>query len=301
MNNHEEKIFTKTPLNDKININGIYTIHYFKYGQNFRFENESHDFYELVYIDSGTAIVVADGKKHNLKQGEAFIHAPNVSHTIYTNKEFSNSAIVTFDCNSPIIHDLSGKIIKFSEFDKILLNKIINEGKISFSDKPNDLYLTKMNKRANAPFAGEQIIKNCTELLLISLIRSQTTLDIDNDITPISLSSDKIVESILKILHEKLDSSLNINLDEISFSLGFSKSHIKTQFKKKTGFSILQYFISLKIEKAKKLLSQQKYTVCEISDMLGFSSVYYFSRQFKTHTNMSPTKYVNSINADNIL
>ena len=50
-----------------------------------------------------------------------------------------------------------------------------------------------------------------------------------------------------------------------------------------------------------KLLSQQKYTISEISDILGFSSVYYFSRQFKLYTNMSPTKYVNSINADNVL
>jgi len=293
--------FIKNNLIKKINVTGLYTVHYFKYGLNFRFEKESHDFWELVYIDSGSTVVVSNEEKFNLKQGQAFLHRPNASHTIYTEKEFANSAIVSFECNAPSIDILAGKVLKFSEFDKILLNRIVTEAKLSYSDKLNDLYLKKMNKNPSAPFAGDQIIKNSIELLLISLIRSQSQPEEKNNTSPIGVGSDKIVESILNILRKKLDSSTNINLDEISFTLGFSKSHIKTQFKRKTGFSILQYFIGLKIEKAKKLLSQQKYTVSEISDMLGFSSVYYFSRQFKIHTNMSPTKYVNSINADNIL
>lgn len=293
--------FVKTNLIKKININAVYTIHYFKYGQNFRFENESHDFWELVYIDSGSAVVVCNDKKINIKQSEGFLHRPNSTHNIYTNKEFANSAIVSFECKSPLIDEIAEKVIKFSEFDKILLNKIINEAKLSYTDKLNDLYLKKMNKASNAPFAGEQIIKNSIELLLISLLRSETDDSTPKEISSIATGSDKIVESIKNILKEKLENSQNINLDELSFLLGFSKSHIKTQFKKKTGFSILQFFISLKIDKAKKLLSQQKYTVSEISDLLGFSSVYYFSRQFKIHTNMSPSKYSASINADNVL
>jgi AraC-like DNA-binding protein len=158
-----------------------------------------------------------------------------------------------------------------------------------------------MNKKLITPFAPEQIIKNCIELLLISQLRTLENQPKQSTISSISPISDKIVESILQILQEKLDQSANVNLDDISLELRFSKSHIKTQFKKVMGVSILQYFIGLKMDKAKKLLSQQKYTISEISDILGFSSVYYFSRQFKLYTNMSPTKYVNSINANNVL
>jgi AraC-like DNA-binding protein len=57
----------------------------------------------------------------------------------------------------------------------------------------------------------------------------------------------------------------------------------------------------MKIDRAKKLLSEQKYTISEISDMLGFNTVFYFSRLFKLHTHMSPTEYINSIKADNVL
>jgi AraC-like DNA-binding protein len=293
--------FIKNKLVRKIDVTGIYTIHYFKYGLNFRFEEEKHDFWELMYIDSGNAIIVSNGKKIKLKQGEAFLHEPNSSHTIYTNNEFANSAIISFECKNQDLSSLSGSVLTFSEFDKLLLNKLINEAKLSFSDKLNDLYLKKMSKKSVTPFAYGQLIKNCIELLLISQLRMKEDLPQMDKISSISPVSDKIVESILQILQEKLEQSANVNLEEISLELKFSKSHIKTQFKKIMGVSILQYFIGLKMDKAKKLLSQQKYTISEISDILGFSSVYYFSRQFKLYTNMSPTKYVNSINADNVL
>lgn len=293
--------FKKIKLNKNLNIPSIYTVHYFKYGMNFRFENEIHDFWELIYIDSGNAVVVNNQDKIILKQGEAYLHKPNDVHTVYTNDEFANSAIISFDCSSPDLENIARKKLVFSEFDKVILNKIINETKLGFSDKLNDLYLTKMNKSQNSPFAVNQAIKNCIELLFISLIRQQENTTFYPDTIAIGVISDKIVAEILSIMQEKLDKATTINLDELSFTLGFSKSHIKKQFKKKMGVSIIQYFIGLKIEKAKKLLSQHKFTVSEISDQLGFSSVYYFSRQFKLYTNMSPTKYINSINLENVL
>lgn len=299
MSNNTE--YKKSPLKPTIKVTGIYTVHYFKYGRNFRFKGEKHDFWEMVFIDSGNAKIIADEKELILKQGEAYFHKPNELHNIYTDDKFANSAIITFECKSRIIKQLGDKIHVLDEYEKSLLNKIIQEAKISYSDKLNDVYLTKMSKKATAPFGGEQIIKNCIELLIISLIRSSDNKINPSDNLSLNISSNKIVDSVKAILYEKLDSASSINLNDISYKLGFSKSYIKSQFKKQTGYSIIQYYIDLKIDKAKKLLSQQKYTVSEIADALGFSSVYYFSRQFKLHTDMSPTEYVNSIKADNVL
>lgn len=293
--------FYKNKLNSLINVSGIYTVHYFKYGRNFKYKGEKHNFWEIVYLDSGSAKISADDNVFKLKQGEAFLHSPNEYHNIHTDDEFANSVIITFDSNSEYLSALAGKILKFGEYEKSLLNIIVNETKSSYADKLNELYLTKMTKKQNALFGTDQIIKNCIELLIINLLRSSSSVANSLVEMTVNTGSDKIVDSVYAILQEKLNSSSKISLNEISYKLGFSKSYIKSQFKKKTGSSVIQYYISMKIDKAKKLLSQQKYTISEISDTLGFSSVFYFSRQFKTHTDMSPTEYVNSIKAHNVL
>ena len=293
--------YEKNSLPTLINVSGIYTIHYFKYGRNFRIQSERHNFWEMVYIDSGSAKVVAENKQLTLKQGEAYFHKPNELHTIYTDEKFANSAIVSFECKSRVLKLLSDRIHVLDEYQKSLLNKIVQEAKISYKDKLNEIYLLKMSKKHPAPFGGEQIIKNSIELLLISLLRTNTSQKISTTDSNLNFSSNKIVESVKNILQDRLENANTINLDEISYKLGFSKSYIKSQFKKQTGTSIIQFFIELKIDKAKKMLSQQKFTVSEIADSLGFSSVFYFSRQFKIHTDMSPTEYVNSIKADNVL
>jgi AraC-like DNA-binding protein len=293
--------FVKNDLHSPIDVTGIYTLHYFKYGRNFRFKVEQHDFWELVFIDSGSAKVVNGDETLSLHQGEAFLHKPNIPHTIYTDEIFANSAIITFESKSRALKSASDKILKFNEYEKTLLNKIISEAKLNFVERLNDVHLKKMTKKDCAPFGGEQIIKNSIELLLVSVIRNlHSGKAPDVDIT-LNVDSGQIVDSIRQILNDKLNNSESINLDEISYRLGFSKSYIKSQFKKKTGISIIQYFINMKIDKAKKLLSEQRFTVSDISDMLGFNSIYYFSRQFKLHTDMSPTEYINSIKADNVL
>jgi AraC-like DNA-binding protein len=293
--------YIKNNLSFSVKVSGIYTIHYFKYGKNFRFKDESHDFWEMVFIDSGNAKIIVDKKTLSLKQGEAIFHYPNRKHTIYTDDEFANSAIISFECKSLPIKMLSGKVFTFDDYEKTLLNKIIQEGKLSYEEKLNDVNLTKMTKRKDAPFGGEQIIKNSIELLLVSLLRKEISPSKTHQEVGVNLNSNQIVDNIKSILDSKLDNLEKINLDELSYALGFSKSYIKSQFKKKTGLSIIQYFINLKIDKAKKLLSQHKYTISEISDNLGFSSIHYFSRQFKVQTDMTPTEYVNSIKADNVL
>lgn len=292
--------FKKHPLKNHICISGVYTIHYFKYGKNFNYPEECHNFFELVYIDSGNAIIFSDNKSYELKQGEAFLHKPNVKHTIYTDNDFANSAIITFDCKNKEILPLCGNILHFNHEQKTLLNKVVNEAKISFSDPLDDLDLKKMNKRISAPFAGEQIIKNCIELLIISSIRNNNQNKATHSPVMNGLYS-PIVGEIMQYLNCKLDSSETVTLDDISIKTGFSKSYIKTKFKQEINKSIVQFFIELKIERAKKLLSHENKTVNEISDELGFSSVQYFCRQFKLRTNMSPSSYANSIKTDNLL
>ena len=57
----------------------------------------------------------------------------------------------------------------------------------------------------------------------------------------------------------------------------------------------MEYYSKLKIKEAKKLIRESTYSVSEISEMLGYSSIHIFSRAFKKKTGMSPTDYSKSI------
>lgn len=297
MNNEYQLLNLKKTLS----VDKICTIHYFKYCKQFKFTGEKHNFWEIVYIDSGEVSVIADDKAFNLKQGEAIFHKPNEYHNIFTADKFANSAIISFECTSRAMSFFKDKIIKFSDSEKELLNKIIIEGSKNFEEKLNELYLMKMTKKTDAPFGGEQLIKNYIELLLISLIRNNTTIENKDRISESirSKHSNEIVEKIITILKENIYSEINLTM--IANELFFSKTYLKNLFSKQTGTSIIQYYIDLKIDEAKKLISQSKYSFTEISLMLNFNSVHYFSRLFKMHTGMSPSEYAKSIKVDNLL
>ncbi len=62
-------------------------------------------------------------------------------------------------------------------------------------------------------------------------------------------------------------------------------------FKKETGLSPIEYRNRLRIERARTLLSRDICSVSEAAKLLGFESVYYFSRVFKQHTGVAPSQY----------
>ena len=64
-------------------------------------------------------------------------------------------------------------------------------------------------------------------------------------------------------------------------------------FRNETGQTPIEYRNRLRIERAASLLADGECTVGEISSMLGFGSLYYFSRIFKKMTGRSPTAYQN--------
>ena len=297
----KRETYYRVPLPSALKVGAIYTVHYFRYGKNFTYPLESHPFWELVFIDGGEALVTADGERMTLTQGEIRFHAPDVVHTIETKDEFSNSVIVSFEASGRIMAFLENKTFKLNQREKTLLRLILSEAKSSFEGRLDDPNQTKMTQKENSPFGSSQMIKNLLEILLLSVVRDnlKSGAVAGTESAPANVHADRIVESILKILKERVTAS--VTLDELADELYFSKTYIKAVFKKSTGISIIRYYNGLKIDEAKRLISTNKHTFTEISDMLGFSSVHYFSRIFKQYTDMTPMEYSKSIKEDNLL
>tara|TARA_R110002050_G_scaffold33007_2_gene84463 strand:+ start:51767 stop:52348 length:582 start_codon:yes stop_codon:yes gene_type:complete len=99
----------------------------------------------------------------------------------------------------------------------------------------------------------------------------------------------------VELIYESLNSnSLVRNSDYISERLQLPYDKISRVFSQVTGVTLAKYIILLKMEKAKDLLIGNAYTVSEISYMMDYSSVQYFSNQFKHHVGVTISTFKES-------
>lgn len=123
-----------------------------------------------------------------------------------------------------------------------------------------------------------------------------------------------IAQLILVFFHEKIDSlsdsfpawfkklltEIN-NIDFIEKSAKdvyklahYSPNHTIKFFKKYLGMTPTEYMNKLKLNYAGNLLKNTDYTILQISNMIGFSSLSYFISLFKKTYGVSPAEYRNN-------
>ncbi len=83
----------------------------------------------------------------------------------------------------------------------------------------------------------------------------------------------------------------SLNLTVIAGDMGFESSYLRRVYKFTTGMTIMQRLEEIRITQAKHLLLSGKYQNQEISEMIGFSDPFYFSRRFKQLCGMTPSEY----------
>jgi len=79
--------------------------------------------------------------------------------------------------------------------------------------------------------------------------------------------------------------------EQAAQDLNVGYSWFRKRFKSYTGLSPGQYYLQLKIEKAKEFLTSSNMRIKEISIELNFDSILYFSKIFKEKTGFNPTDY----------
>jgi two-component system response regulator YesN len=103
----------------------------------------------------------------------------------------------------------------------------------------------------------------------------------------------KIVEKTNLLISERFHQDMN--LDDISKELHISPQYLSRLYKNETGENFIERLTSVRIENAKKLMKESKYSIKEICYMSGYCDPNYFSKLFKKHVGISPTDYQKQI------
>ncbi|WP_215904619.1 beta-propeller fold lactonase family protein [Parasphaerochaeta coccoides] len=100
---------------------------------------------------------------------------------------------------------------------------------------------------------------------------------------------DHLIERALRFMQRHVRDS--ISLGDICGDLRLSDSYFIRLFKKRMHQAPMKHFMRLKVEAASALLTSTDKSIKEIAAHLSYSSEFHFSKQFKSHTGLSPSVY----------
>ncbi|ACT04139.1 response regulator transcription factor [Paenibacillus sp. JDR-2] len=98
----------------------------------------------------------------------------------------------------------------------------------------------------------------------------------------------KAVQYMIEYVHTHY--AEDITLEQLASQLYISKNYLNQLFKKVTGETFTNYVIRVRIEKAKVLLLEGKHLIYEVSEMVGYQNVPYFTTLFKKYCGVTPSE-----------
>ncbi len=256
-------------------------------------QKEVHDFWEMVYIDSGEARIISDDENFSATSGTLVFHKPGEVHAIEsTNNSSVRAYFVSFSSSSEITKLFESLKITVRHEQKTMLKKLYEEAQELYDTKPKlpqDGNFYSDSLKLNSPTGAQQLFRMHFEEFLISVIRL-----IEEKENVFFYESKKELDTfIFQKLTEKIKNSLysELSIPGLCSELGCGRTYLSILFKKNTGDTIMNYYNTLKVKEAKKLIDKGNLSLSEISETLHFSTPYYFSRVFKRIEGITPTKY----------
>ncbi len=283
--------YVKHKITNLISINKIVTIHYYELDKNFYFDGESHNFWEMVFIDSGSVEIKSNNNTYHLTQGDIIFHKPNEFHTLKADRNSaSNVFVISFVCSSEAMNFFKGKTMCVPSKLKKYICTLIEEYSQTFN--PMSVEDTKLELREDSPIGGQQMIRTHLEQFLIMLIRNEDT----NHNSRMFMSKESMENHLVSQMMSQIEERVyeKISVEHVCKMFNYSRTYLSKIFKSYSGYTILEYILMNKIRVAKKLIREGNYNFTQISELLAFDNPHYFSRVFKRITNMTPKDYKNS-------
>lgn len=273
---YEETPIVYEPIVSHINIKEILAYYYQVRNANYTFEGEKHDYWELTFIDNGELETTVDGETYELDEMDFILYAPGQYHTQRTGNSKSCSYLtLLFEMDTPDPYLLTNRVYHSHRDIHSAMNNLI---KISNNEMLYD---------------GELMLCYLKELI-IRILQYDFLESSPIASTPTQQRfENELLNEIIIYINDNIYEQLTI--EEICMKFSISRSSLQTLFKNNLGVAPKHYISDIKLKKSKLLIKESVYTISEISSMLGFTSIHYFSRKFKQHFGITPSDYAKTL------
>lgn len=138
----------------------------------------------------------------------------------------------------------------------------------------------------------EQRIKSLVRNREIVRDKALKLTEQDNDDQHVILANelnDHFVRRAVEVIQNNMQ-NLEFDKDNFAMEMHVSGSLLYKKIKALTGQSPTDFIKSIRLNRAIELLQSRKYTITEVSELCGYSSISYFSTVFKKYFGKSPTE-----------
>lgn len=236
-----------------------------------------HERLEILVVDSGKLYASCGGHDICAKKGDIIVVNCEQTHSAHTNESPVEYRAFMFELSG-----LSNSAIEKKEYLEPLMR-----GRMTFEyflrdEFLNDIFDKMSSEKHRGDIAFPIYLKSYIYLLLGRLCRYHTESKV------VAAVDDKSLYDILEYIEEHFDNAISVK--DLSASFGYTESYLCRKFKKATGLSPAKYIVTLRLEKAEKLLLSTEYSCEEIATICGFHDRNYFSRCFSATYGMTPTE-----------
>lgn len=109
----------------------------------------------------------------------------------------------------------------------------------------------------------------------------------------VSLKASTYKSKIIAKIKQYIINNINnqITLNGIGDFIHMNPAYISSVFKEETGENVFDFITSIRVEKAKELIKENRYRIKEITEMVGYKDQRYFCQVFKKYTGITATEY----------
>jgi len=256
----------------EITIDAFSNYDYFEHKGEHIIEGHCHDTWKINIVMEGQMTATCSDKILHLNKGDILIVAPWVYHRFKVGKDGVKRAVISF--NSHEKDEIPEFLAKSLSADEFALARLCTEDLSALCAGDGSVMLNTTAQYKNG-------IKMC-EILLYRVYNSAEQL------MNCTTMEAKIYSKTVRYMEDHITESLA--MDYLSKELHVGQAILKKIFRDYTDGGTITYFHNMKIRYAIMYL-MNGYSVTDVSEMLGFSSVNHFSTFFKKMVGESPKRY----------
>ena len=252
----------------KVRVESLYTVFHQQKEAGFFFAGEAHPMAELLWVRKGQLHSVADGQQLLLEEGDAVLYAPEQWHMQYADSDQAPQMVtIGFWARGICWETLAGQRLRLDLRCTGLLEQILEAQKYGEDDR-------------------------IFSLLTLLLLELQKKTDGNGVQTEVS-GENAIIRRAQQYVQTGVTEKLTVPV--VAQGVGVSASYLTALFHKHLAVSPGEYIRRIKLQQSKQLIREGKMNFTEISEMLQYSTVHHFSRQFKLMFGMTPTEYAKRV------